>query len=163
MENLAAHPTACHAFAPLAQLALCHRRTRSVAHRSSLPSGHRSAQGRALRHNDSPDRPVASPTPRTQDEGGDVDEPQPVVRYTFSISEAAEILGISRSAAYESARRGDLPVIRFGRRVVVTRATIEDLLSTPIVESAPRTARRDRPRRYRWVRAPQRAALRSIF
>jgi excisionase family DNA binding protein len=32
---------------------------------------------------------------------------------------AAEVLGISRSLAYDMAQRGDLPTIRLGTRVVV--------------------------------------------
>ena len=38
---------------------------------------------------------------------------------TCSVEEAAEIVGISRSKAYECVRDGTLPSIRFGRRIVV--------------------------------------------
>lgn len=40
-------------------------------------------------------------------------------RLTVSVEEAASLLGLGRSAAYEAARRGDLPTRRLGRRVVV--------------------------------------------
>jgi excisionase family DNA binding protein len=51
-----------------------------------------------------------------------------VVRLTYSIDEVALLLGISRSAAYECVRRGEIPVKRFGRRIVVSRAELAALL-----------------------------------
>ena len=38
-----------------------------------------------------------------------------------TVPEAGRILGIGRSASYEAARRGDLPVIRIGRRYLAAR------------------------------------------
>jgi excisionase family DNA binding protein len=49
-------------------------------------------------------------------------------RLTVTVPEAAEILGISRSFAYELIGRGELPVVRFGRRAVVPRRALEALL-----------------------------------
>ena len=46
----------------------------------------------------------------------------------LTIDEAAKILRIGRSAAYEAARTGELPVIQFGRRKLVPRAALEKLL-----------------------------------
>ena len=40
-------------------------------------------------------------------------------RATITVEEAAAILGIGRSAAYEAARRGQLPTRRLGRRLFV--------------------------------------------
>ena len=40
-------------------------------------------------------------------------------RLTYTVEEAGEMLGISRAKAYESARTGELPTVRFGRRMVV--------------------------------------------
>lgn len=40
-------------------------------------------------------------------------------RATISIEEAAPVLGLGRTAAYEAARRGEFPTRRLGRRVVV--------------------------------------------
>jgi hypothetical protein len=37
----------------------------------------------------------------------------------ITVEDFARIVGISRSAAYEAARRGDFPVRRVGRRLVV--------------------------------------------
>jgi excisionase family DNA binding protein len=40
-------------------------------------------------------------------------------RLTISVEEVATILGLGRSAAYEAARRGQIPTRRLGRRIVV--------------------------------------------
>ncbi|MBL7208521.1 MAG: helix-turn-helix domain-containing protein [Dehalococcoidia bacterium] len=49
-------------------------------------------------------------------------------RLTITVPEAAQLLGISRGLAYEMARRGKLPAIRFGKRILVPRSAIERLL-----------------------------------
>jgi excisionase family DNA binding protein len=45
-------------------------------------------------------------------------------RLVLSISETASLLGISRSSAYELARRGELPTMQLGRRRVVPRSAL---------------------------------------
>lgn len=40
-------------------------------------------------------------------------------RVTITVEEAASLLGIGRSAAYDAARRGQLPTRRLGRRLFV--------------------------------------------
>jgi excisionase family DNA binding protein len=45
-------------------------------------------------------------------------------RLVFSVPEVAELLGISRAFAYELVARGELPVVRLGRRVVVPRVAL---------------------------------------
>ncbi len=52
-------------------------------------------------------------------------------RLTLSIPEAAKVLGISRGLAYDLARRDKLPVpvIKLGRRLVLSRRAVEALLS----------------------------------
>jgi hypothetical protein len=47
------------------------------------------------------------------------------VRVTISVPEAGRRLGIGRNAAYEAARRGDLPTLRFGKRLVVPLPAFE--------------------------------------
>ena len=47
---------------------------------------------------------------------------------TYSLAEAAQRLGISRWLAYEAAHRGELPVCRIGRRMLVPRAALLRLL-----------------------------------
>jgi excisionase family DNA binding protein len=49
-------------------------------------------------------------------------------RQTLTVEEAARLLGVGRSTAYLAVRRGDLPVIRIGRRYVVPRLALERLL-----------------------------------
>jgi excisionase family DNA binding protein len=49
-------------------------------------------------------------------------------RLTWSVAEAADLLGISRTSAYEAAHRGELPVKVIGRRMLVPRAALLRLL-----------------------------------
>jgi excisionase family DNA binding protein len=51
-------------------------------------------------------------------------------RLVLSVAEAAALLGLSRAFAYELVARGELPVVRFGRRIVVPKAALLELLST---------------------------------
>jgi excisionase family DNA binding protein len=46
----------------------------------------------------------------------------------MSVEDAGKLLGVSRGVAYEAARRGALPSLRLGRRVVVPLAALEKLL-----------------------------------
>lgn len=46
----------------------------------------------------------------------------------LSVGDAARLLGISRAHAYELVARGELAHIRLGRRVVVPRRTIDQLI-----------------------------------
>ncbi len=50
---------------------------------------------------------------------------------TYSVEEAAKILGIGRSAAYQAVRTGEIPAIRIGKRLLVPVQALEQLLSTP--------------------------------
>ena len=50
-------------------------------------------------------------------------------RLCLSVPEAAKILGISRGLAYELARSGRLPALRFGRRLLISRAALERMLN----------------------------------
>ena len=45
-------------------------------------------------------------------------------RLVFTVAEAGELLGISRAFAYELVARGDLPVIRLGRRRLVPKVAL---------------------------------------
>jgi excisionase family DNA binding protein len=49
-------------------------------------------------------------------------------RLVLTVTEAAQLLKIGRSCAYEAVRNGQLPVIRMGRRILVPRAALERLL-----------------------------------
>jgi excisionase family DNA binding protein len=52
-------------------------------------------------------------------------------RLTWTVTEAAKLLGISPTSAYEAARRGELPVRVIGRRLLVPRAALLRLLDEP--------------------------------
>jgi excisionase family DNA binding protein len=49
-------------------------------------------------------------------------------RLTITVEEAARLLGISRGLAYEMVRAGKIPSIRFGKRLVVPRRALEQML-----------------------------------
>ncbi len=50
------------------------------------------------------------------------------VRLVYTVSEAAVMLGVSRSMAYELVARGELDARRLGRRIYVTRDVLAALL-----------------------------------
>lgn len=49
-------------------------------------------------------------------------------RRTFTVEEAARSLGISRALAYDLVRRGDIPSLRLGRRILIPRRVLDELL-----------------------------------
>lgn len=64
-------------------------------------------------------------------------------RETLSVVEAGRRLGIGRGAAYRAARRGDLPVVRIGNRLLVPRRVLDRLLGVePSCEPLTSEARR---------------------
>jgi excisionase family DNA binding protein len=56
-------------------------------------------------------------------------------RLTYTVSEAGELLGISRAQAYLMVKLGRLPVIRLGRRIVVPRVALMKMLESVMPES----------------------------
>jgi excisionase family DNA binding protein len=55
---------------------------------------------------------------------------------TITVTEAADILGISRRSAYRAAAAGQIPVIKIGRRLLVPTARLLTLLGqTPDTET----------------------------
>ena len=50
-------------------------------------------------------------------------------RATLTVEEAARELGIGRGLAYELARRGELPTLRLGRRLVVPAVALQRMLA----------------------------------
>ena len=50
-------------------------------------------------------------------------------RKTFTVAETAAIVGVGRSTLYEHVKRGDIPCIRVGRRVVIPREVVEAALA----------------------------------
>jgi len=47
---------------------------------------------------------------------------------TMSVPEAGKELGLSRNASYAAARRGEIPVLRFGKKLRVPTARFERML-----------------------------------
>lgn len=52
--------------------------------------------------------------------------PQPLA---LSVSDAAKRLGIGRNSAYEAIKRGELPHLKVGRRVLIPVAALERWLA----------------------------------
>ena len=50
-------------------------------------------------------------------------------RQTLSVEDAARVLGLGRNSAYLAVKRGEIPVIRIGHRLVVPKAALERLLA----------------------------------
>jgi excisionase family DNA binding protein len=58
------------------------------------------------------------------------------IRKTMTIPEFAEEAGIGRNAAYDAAKRGEIPTIRLGRRLLVPREALDRMLAR-VMEPAP--------------------------
>ncbi len=54
----------------------------------------------------------------------------PPQKETHTVPVAGEILGIGKNAAYEAARKGEIPTIRIGRRLLVPKLALKRLLET---------------------------------
>jgi len=61
-------------------------------------------------------------------------------RLTYTVEEAATVLGISRSLAYEAVARGEVPHLRVGRRVLIPRGWLEEWIGGASAGGAPDTA-----------------------
>jgi len=63
-------------------------------------------------------------------------------RDAFSVEEAGKILGISRASAFAAAKKGEIPTIKIGKRLIVPRRALERLLGVneadaPVGQLAP--------------------------
>ena len=50
-------------------------------------------------------------------------------KFCLSVSEAARKLGIGRNSMYEAVKRGDVPVIRIGKRILIPISALSKKLS----------------------------------
>jgi excisionase family DNA binding protein len=48
---------------------------------------------------------------------------------TMSVEEVARRLGISRNGTYDACRRGEIPCLRIGRRIVIPRVAFERFMA----------------------------------
>jgi excisionase family DNA binding protein len=51
-----------------------------------------------------------------------------LAKATATVEELAKVLGIGRRQAYEAVKRGDIPSIRLGKRILISTRTIQRLL-----------------------------------
>jgi excisionase family DNA binding protein len=51
-------------------------------------------------------------------------------RATYSVPEAAKRLGVGRGTAYEAVRKGEIPSIKVGGRILVPREALEKMLES---------------------------------
>lgn len=55
---------------------------------------------------------------------------KPIERMTVPVwPDAGQILGLGRNATYDAISRGEIPVLRFGRRILVPRKALERLVN----------------------------------
>ena len=52
-------------------------------------------------------------------------------KLTLTLTETAWLLGISRGLAYEMVKNGEIPSVRFGKRVLAPCRALEKLLEEP--------------------------------
>ncbi len=50
-------------------------------------------------------------------------------KLTLTVDETAKCLGIGRNSAYEAIARGEIPVVKIGKRLLVPKAALEILLA----------------------------------
>ena len=50
----------------------------------------------------------------------------------MTVAEAARLLGIGRSSAYEAVKNGQLPTIVIGRRILISRKALEAMLEKSV-------------------------------
>jgi len=54
---------------------------------------------------------------------------------TLTIEEMSLTLGIGRNSAYEAVKRGDIPSIRIGRRILIPTKALDNLLASNVGKS----------------------------
>jgi excisionase family DNA binding protein len=62
----------------------------------------------------------------------------PVVPLAVSVDEAAIVLGVSSDLVYEMVHRGQLPCLRIGRRRVIPRRALEQVVEEALAGFDPR-------------------------
>ncbi len=53
-------------------------------------------------------------------------------KLTLNCNETAKLLGIARGSVYLAIERGEIPVLRLGKRLLIPRKALEDLLTATI-------------------------------
>lgn len=68
---------------------------------------------------------------------------RPAAALTYSVPEAAAALGIGRPAVWDLIRRGDIPALRIGRRVVISRHALEQWVTDHAADTFPTINQKD--------------------
>jgi len=59
-----------------------------------------------------------------------------VTPLSVSVPEAARLLGLSRSSTYAAVKRGEIPSVRVGGRVLIPMSRLHDLIDPPAEKAA---------------------------
>ena len=51
-------------------------------------------------------------------------------RLVFSVLEVAKLLGLSRASTYEAVRIGSIPSLKVGRRILLPKSALQELLDS---------------------------------
>jgi excisionase family DNA binding protein len=51
-------------------------------------------------------------------------------KLTLTVSETANLLGLSRNSAYQGVLSGEIPHVKVGKRILIPRRALEELLSS---------------------------------
>lgn len=51
-------------------------------------------------------------------------------RLTYTVREAADLLGLSKNSAYQACLKGEIPHLKIGKRILIPKARLERLLLT---------------------------------
>lgn len=76
------------------------------------------------------DREERNAKTSAQREGGGFRVDRSQAWLTVTVTEAADLLGISKTLAYALVRRREIPCIRLGRRVVVPRRALDEMVGS---------------------------------
>ena len=58
-------------------------------------------------------------------------------RLTYSVREAAELLGLSRNSVYQGCLKGEIPCLKVGSRILIPKAKLEGFLNGEVKRVQP--------------------------
>jgi excisionase family DNA binding protein len=73
-------------------------------------------------------RRIPGPAPLSDDSAAAASQDPHGRRLAYSVDEAARVTGLSRDLLYDEMRRGNLPYVKVGRRRLITRQHLQQLL-----------------------------------
>ena len=68
--------------------------------------------------------------------GRGIARPRPINdnKLCYTVPEAAQMLGLSRNFVYDLVKQGQLPVVKFGKRLLIPRVALEKILEKGILQ-----------------------------